>query len=77
MSSLQFTDHIKYAGMFLETSYFDRIYDVDIYNLAGYEERTRVLYMIPNFYVVFGDKIICDDSFSFLRLTYEVVKGKV
>ena len=40
------TDHIKYAGMFLETSYFDNIYDVDINNLAGYEERTRVLYMI-------------------------------
>ena len=32
--------------MFLETSYFYRIYDVDINNLAGYEERTRVLYMI-------------------------------
>ena len=32
--------------MFLETSYFDRINDVDINNLAGYEERTRVLYMI-------------------------------
>ena len=33
-------DHIKYAGMFLETSYIDRIYDVDINNLAGYEECT-------------------------------------
>ena len=39
-----FSDHIKYAGMFLKTSYFDRINDVDINNLAGYEERTRVHY---------------------------------
>ena len=37
------TDHIKYAGMFLETSEFN---DVNINNLAGYEERTRILYMI-------------------------------
>ena len=46
MVNLKMPDHIKEAGMFLETSYFERIYDVDINNLAGYEERTRVLYMI-------------------------------
>ena len=39
-------DHIKYAGTFLVTSYFIEFNDVDIDNLAGYEERTRVLYMI-------------------------------
>ena len=32
--------------MFLETSYFDEFNDVDFKNLAGYEERTRVHYMI-------------------------------
>ena len=32
--------------MFLVTSYFLEFNDVDIDNLAGYEERTRVLYMI-------------------------------
>ena len=31
--------------MFLKTSYFDRFNDVDINDLAGYEERTRELYM--------------------------------
>ena len=42
---------IKYADMFLETSYFDKFNNVDINNLAGYEELTRVFYVIPYFYL--------------------------
>ena len=32
--------------MFLKTSYFDKTIDVDINNLAVYEEKTVVIYMI-------------------------------
>ena len=46
LDQVNFVDHIKYTDMFLETSYFDRIYDVDIDNLASYEERTCVSYII-------------------------------
>ena len=44
--SLVLLDHIKYAGMFLETNISIEFNDEDSNNLAGYEERTRVLYMI-------------------------------
>ena len=50
--------HIKYAVMFLETSYFDKSKDVVIKNLAGYEERTRVL-EYPDFVVDIIYKSIC------------------
>ena len=49
LDQVNFVDHIKYTDMFLETSYFDRIYDVGINDLDGYKERTRVLYMISFF----------------------------
>ena len=42
----QFSDHIKYADMFLEPAISIEFNNVDSNNLAGFEERTRVLYMI-------------------------------
>ena len=50
-------DHVKYVGMFLETSYFDKFNNVDINDLAGYKERTRVLYMIWRSFPCFASSI--------------------
>ena len=52
----QFSDHIMYAGMLLETSSFDRTSNVDINNLSGYKERTHILYMIP---ILNISKMVC------------------
>ena len=39
-------DHIKYAGIFLKPAISIEFNNVDSNNLAGYKERTHVLYMI-------------------------------